>query len=955
MPGPEDRAGAAEAQTWAAPVGVDAQKGGAGAGTTLGDGQLFGSYRIVRMLGRGGMGEVYEAEHLPSGRRVALKLLRRELNDSDRARFLREGQLAAAISHRHTVYVYGTEEIDGVPVISMELATSGTLHDLVQQHGPTEPAKAVELTLQVVFGLASAARLGILHRDVKPHNCFLDPAAGVKVGDFGLSVGSGAQTDETQLTIAGTILGTPAYAAPEQLRGERVDVRADIYSVGATLFYLLTGKAPFEGGNLVQVLSRVMQETPPSVRTIRSGVPSRVARVVARCLAKNAADRYQTYEDLEHALERCTSGVAVAATLGRRTVAGVLDLLLLSLLSAAAWALLSRGDLFERLDRATLGQDILAILLAAVYFTGFEGALGASPAKKVLGLRVVGADGLRATWRAVFVRAAVFVLTVKGTALAWRLVVGWASGGRNIVTLGSLILFSVARGDNGWAGLHDRLSKTRAVRRGRLRRGESVNLAGEMPAGSASAIERSACREVGQFLVQADQVWQPDTTVLGFDPALARPVWIRPAAAGTPPVGSVRRDLARTARLRWLAGERGPELAWDAYEASDGCALLDPQLGSVPWDVVRGWLMALTEEIETAAREPDRSELLLDRVWVASNGSVKLLDWPSGGGVSEGPELEPQAFLAQVAKLALGATRRAGDTRDASPAPRHVWRFLERLASARVPTLERVRAQIRELGALPTKVTRLRRGLHVALAGLIPFVALSVSLISLVQILRLPLDQREHLLVMQALFAESQRADSARASQAELLLADRYQRLSDAAARQLDDVGSSRLRKTAAAHRGADRQKVAGAEASLAGQISRGRAQASSWSWPVRHVATGVFDASVVVGWIAVVAAFALRGGLALGAMGMALMSRRGGRAALWRAGWRGLVAWAPILVPQLVLFVLSKMGFAPGEPVTGLLHVVAVLVLLAGGIIAVMRPTDSVQDQIAGTFVVRR
>src|SRR5262249_38368982 len=141
-----------------------------------------------------------------------------------------------------SVYVFGTSEVQGLPVISMELAPGGTLKDLVADK-PLEPAAAVDAVLQVVAGLQAAAALGILHRDVKPSNCFVDRSGRVVIGDFGLSLSTLARA--TAETI-GSIQGTPGYASPEQLRGEALDVRADIYSVGATLFYLLGGRAPFE-------------------------------------------------------------------------------------------------------------------------------------------------------------------------------------------------------------------------------------------------------------------------------------------------------------------------------------------------------------------------------------------------------------------------------------------------------------------------------------------------------------------------------------------------------------------------------------------------------------------------------------------------------------------------------------------------------------------------------------
>ena len=192
------------------------------------------------------MGEVDEAEQLQTGRRLALKVLRSRLHRlEDRARFLREGQLAASVSHPHTVYIFGSEEIAGMPVITMELLTGGTLKDRVAVGGPLAPADAAAAVLDVVGGLDAAYAAGILHRDVKPSNCFVDHEGSVKIGDFGLSISTLSRDVRFELAQGG-FQGTPQFAAPEQLRGEPLDVRADIYAVGATLYYLLTGRPPFE-------------------------------------------------------------------------------------------------------------------------------------------------------------------------------------------------------------------------------------------------------------------------------------------------------------------------------------------------------------------------------------------------------------------------------------------------------------------------------------------------------------------------------------------------------------------------------------------------------------------------------------------------------------------------------------------------------------------------------------
>ncbi len=193
---------------------------GSGAAARLAPGQTFGPYRIVRLLGpRRAWARSTRPNSVEQGRRVALKVLSQRLTDpQDRARFLREGQLAASINHPNSVYIFGSEEIAGTPVIAMELLAGGTLKDRVREQGPLPPAEAVDAILQVIAGLDAAQAGGILHRDIKPANCFVDRDGTVKVGDFGLSISTMAR-DVTQLTKTGTFQGTPQFAAPEQLQG----------------------------------------------------------------------------------------------------------------------------------------------------------------------------------------------------------------------------------------------------------------------------------------------------------------------------------------------------------------------------------------------------------------------------------------------------------------------------------------------------------------------------------------------------------------------------------------------------------------------------------------------------------------------------------------------------------------------------------------------------------------
>jgi serine/threonine protein kinase len=177
----------------------------------------LGHYRIVRLLGKGGMGAVFEADDMDSGRRVALKVLGHRLDSLEaRNRFFREGRLAASVNHPNSVYVFGTEEVAGIPVIAMELVREGTLQDRVSGSGPLAVPHAVDSMLQVICGLEAAQEVGVLHRDIKPSNCFVQADGTVKIGDFGLSISTYVRT-EPALTADGTFLDTGVFF-PEQLR-----------------------------------------------------------------------------------------------------------------------------------------------------------------------------------------------------------------------------------------------------------------------------------------------------------------------------------------------------------------------------------------------------------------------------------------------------------------------------------------------------------------------------------------------------------------------------------------------------------------------------------------------------------------------------------------------------------------------------------------------------------------
>jgi uncharacterized RDD family membrane protein YckC len=363
------------------------------------------------------MGEVYEVDHLASGRRVALKVLRNRLQSQDeRARFLREGQLAASVSHPHTVYIFGSEEIGGTPVISMELLTGGTLKDRVTADGPMRAGEAVAAVMDLIGGLDAAAAAGILHRDIKPSNCFIDQDGVVKVGDFGLSISTLARDVHQQLVTSG-FEGTPQFAPPEQLRGEPLDVRADIYAVGATLYYLLTGRAPFDATDLPQLFKKVTTETAIPPRQLRRDIPPRLSAVVMQCLAKTPAGRPASYPALADELRPFLARHDKPAPFVTRALAGVLD----------SWIIvgLPVGFVTVLLADPIGGDPVRTAILTNwtwvatfLYYLALEGAIGASLGKRLLRLRVVSADGTGVSWGRIAVRTTVFYLPSLAASIA---------------------------------------------------------------------------------------------------------------------------------------------------------------------------------------------------------------------------------------------------------------------------------------------------------------------------------------------------------------------------------------------------------------------------------------------------------------------------------------------------------------------------------------------------------
>jgi eukaryotic-like serine/threonine-protein kinase len=276
---------------------------------SLAVGERFaGRYEIQELLGSGGMGVVYRAFDREVGESVAIKALRPDLGGIDATlleRFKQELRLARRITHRNVVRTYDLGEVDGIYYITMELVRGTTVATLIREAGRLDVPATLTIGKQVCRALEVAHEEGVIHRDVKPQNLLVDPSGFLKVMDFGIARLAEHRSDPGQaLTAAGVVVGTPQYMAPEQLFGEMVDGRADLYATGAVLFECVTGRPVFEAPSLVALLARHLEDTAPDPRQLNAEVPEALSRVILRALERKPEHRWATASQFLHALEQ---------------------------------------------------------------------------------------------------------------------------------------------------------------------------------------------------------------------------------------------------------------------------------------------------------------------------------------------------------------------------------------------------------------------------------------------------------------------------------------------------------------------------------------------------------------------------------------------------------------------------------------------------------------------------
>ncbi|MGD0088368.1 MAG: serine/threonine-protein kinase [Planctomycetota bacterium] len=322
--------------------------------------EYFGDYKLIERLGEGGMGTVFKARETLAERVVALKVLRQSYagNTNFVTRFNREARLAGALSHPNIVTCHNAGTCHGVQFLAMEYVEGETLKDRIKREGKLPEAEALRIAREVALGLAHAHSKGVLHRDIKPDNILLGKDGSIKISDFGTAK---SFLDEENLTMAGVVIGTPFYISPEQAKASKdIDQRADLYSLGATLYLALTGKVPFESPNPVLVMRCHLYDEPKNPKELCPELSTGAVQLVTKLLAKKPEARYQGGAELAEAIDRVLAGKApdegVQAprkTLVRRKrpqlrlaaakrlrMAGCLSVLVLVVGAAIAWAAL---------------------------------------------------------------------------------------------------------------------------------------------------------------------------------------------------------------------------------------------------------------------------------------------------------------------------------------------------------------------------------------------------------------------------------------------------------------------------------------------------------------------------------------------------------------------------------------------------------------------------------------
>jgi uncharacterized RDD family membrane protein YckC len=948
--------------------------------TVLQPGIRFGAYTLTCLLGRGGFGEVWEAENLETGRRLALKVLTATARASPEAveRFKREGELAASLNHPNCVYVFGAEEIEGYLAISMELMPGGTLQNLLDRNGRLPFKRAVDYSLEVLDGLDAANRMGVLHRDVKPANCLLDRNGRIKVGDFGLSK---SLKDSTHLTSSGKFIGTPAYSSPEQVRGRDVDFRTDMYSLGATLYALLTGKPPFGGRGAGEVLARIVSEEPPRFAELGVEVPIGLQRVVQRLLAKDKEKRYVNYEKLRAALMPYASEGLMPGNLAKRFIAFLIDGLFITIIVLFLFPLYLGG---------VISLSVHQVAIFTWYFLYFaipSKLWGQSLGSLIFGLRVTTATGASITWRQALVRASILVsfLSIPGVIFAF-----YFPG--SLLSLVAaycfpFVLLCTMRRSNDYAGIHEMLSGTRvkAVNK------KAYNIAvPQLPPPTTTRSTERPPRQFGPYR-ETHVIWETPSEALleARDDVLHRKVWIHHFSDKSQSRSMESLAAIHPGQLSWLQGSRKLGECWDSYDAPSGANLYRwvRTAGKLSWAEMREIFPGLLTELQLRLDNKDLPrELSVCQIWIASSGQAKLLDFPAELNEIDEDEASTiahdnwQSFLHQLILFGMTGKLITIEQLDRKipkvPMPDHARSLISRLCSQeeRFESPVVLADRIRNLRGGAVKVTRMRRVVSIALMSAFPSFMLISALILLPLIYWMGSSfdsfatDAFHLNDMVMISNELEKIPNNKEAQIKRttirkILAYRMRSrfwqdfIIKQQTKETQDVVASAL----AEYPNVSEEEVAEARRVLAATDDPRFIQSEAMSFQesldamlsVVHLFSFAYLILIVIPGIA--SAFIFRGGLILYLTGITAQTGDGEKASRLRCIWRALIVWSPMLI-TLIGAIIGLFGFPLKMlELSSIIIIILWVPLTAGAIYAVVSPERGIQDRLAGTHLVPR
>jgi hypothetical protein len=949
----------------------------------------IGGYHLLRLLGSGGMGAVYEAESPQTGNRVAIKLLSARMASSPVSveRFKQEGRLASQLAHPRCVFVIAADTDDGRPYIVMELMPGKTLKDVVQERGPFPPEEAIRHILDAIDGLAEAHRMGMIHRDIKPSNCFLTIDNRVKVGDFGLSK-SLTDSHDKHLTQTGAFLGTVLFASPEQIRGEPLDYGSDIYSVCATLYYLLCGEAPYHHESATAALAKAISEDPPPLHEKQPGISRGLEQVVMKGLERDRDRRWHSLEDLRDALINLLPSRRHPARPRALVGAYILDRIVLSFLTVPAEILFqweTGGDAGNFEISALRG---IAIPLLIIYFTVFEGVFGATPGKWLLGLRVsrIGQTSPPGIFRA-FIRTSIFHFLLFGLIEFPAALIHWLGPVAGGILAGATYIFGGAailiqlRKKLGYRGLHDFATKCQVTqnplpaRKLRLVIKHPTPLQAILPPPTEPLPKR-----VGSYTIRGriaadpsgEQVW------VGDDSALSRLVliWLRPVNSGAVTLA----EASRPSRVRRLSSGSliwaGATFDWTAFAAPLGGPLqetIDPTR-LLPWADARYLLEQLVEELRAAEEDGTMPPTLgLDQLWVEPNGRLQLLDF-SPLHVTRQKSRTPMALLREISSLALEGRARNSQGMIRAPVPPHAAPILNRLfTDGGYPTLSDIQRELNETQHNRPEVTPAIRTAHIGIQAAIVSVALLMMFLLTfcmgLLLNRTALDQRDEVDAALATLADPEKRaklSSLPGLEGPLKNPKTVRRL-ESLREQLQNKADFHRSTLFAPQRILLKQFEEDAPSTPENSVDRAVAirEAVLWAGAAENTPRGKASSPWGLGKVKpmlfillsvpvllVLGSALFRGGISLMLAGIALVRADGFKASRRQCGLRTAIVWLPISI--LLYGSTALQLFAPEHAYFAAVLWLFALTLLPIYIgIAIRFPTRAPQDRIVGTHMV--